>query len=40
MSSTENKKVEELKSKQVNGRIYWDLERPSVDKENPWLRLK
>jgi hypothetical protein len=40
MSSTENKKVEELKSKQVNGRFYWDLERPSVDKENPWLRLK
>jgi hypothetical protein len=29
----ENEKMEELKSKQVAEEFYWDLERPSVNKE-------
>jgi hypothetical protein len=33
-SSIENEKTEELKTKPVHGQFYWDLERPSVDKES------
>jgi hypothetical protein len=38
-SSTENKKMEELKRESMHGQFYWDLERPSVDKEKSlaWL---
>jgi hypothetical protein len=36
-SSTENEKTEELERKQMHRQIYWDLERSSVDKKNPWL---
>jgi hypothetical protein len=32
-SSTENEKIEELKRKPMHGQFYWDLEKPSVDKE-------
>ena len=35
-SSTENGKIEELKLKPIHGQSNCDLERPSVDKENPW----
>jgi hypothetical protein len=33
--SIENDKIEELKSKSLHGQFYWDLEKPSIDKENP-----
>jgi len=36
MSSTENEKIEELKSKSMHSHFYWDLERPPVDKEISW----
>jgi hypothetical protein len=38
-SSTENKKIEELKWKSMHGQFYWDTERPSVGKEKSlaWL---
>jgi hypothetical protein len=38
-SSTENKKIEELKRKSMHGQFYRDLERPSVDIEKSlaWL---
>jgi len=32
-SNTENEKIEELKSKPMQGHFYQDIERPSVDKE-------
>lgn len=32
-SSIENVKIEELKSKPMQGHLYQDIERPSVDKE-------
>jgi hypothetical protein len=32
-SSTENEKIEELKSKPMQLHFYQDIERPSVDKE-------
>jgi hypothetical protein len=35
-SNTENEKPEELKREPIHGRIYWDLERPKVDRKNPW----
>ena len=31
--STENETAEELTRKAVHGKFYWDLERPSVDRE-------
>jgi hypothetical protein len=39
LSSIENEKTEELKTKPVHGQFYWDLERPSIDKEKfvAWL---
>jgi hypothetical protein len=35
-SSIENEETEELKKIPMHGQFYWDLERPSVDKKNPW----
>jgi len=32
-SSTENKKIEELKRESMHGQFYWDLEQPLVNKE-------
>jgi hypothetical protein len=39
LPSIENEKTEELNTKPVHGQFYWDLERPSVDKEKflAWL---
>jgi hypothetical protein len=39
LSSIENEKTEELKTKPVHGQSYWDFERPSVGKEKflAWL---
>jgi hypothetical protein len=38
-STTENKKIEELKRKPMHGQFYQDLERPSVYKEKSLVRL-
>ena len=35
-SSTENEKIEELKSKPIHSHFYWDLERQPGDKELSW----
>jgi len=34
-STIENDKIEEPKRKSLLGQFCWDLERPSIDKENP-----
>jgi hypothetical protein len=36
-SSMENKKIQELNRKLINGQFYQDLERPSVNKSLLWL---
>jgi len=38
-SSIENEKTEKLKRKPIHGQFYWDLEKPSIDKEKSlvWL---
>jgi len=39
LSSTENEKTQELKTKPVQGQFFWDLERPLIGKEKflAWL---